>query len=361
MRILLYGECDQYGSGAWCYYDTLKDMGHEVDYYTQFEHLQFYSTNLLYRVIRKVKGGMVLESHRKKHVRGLERKVNDFKPDILIVLKGLLLDKQLIRTFRKAGTWTTLINHDDFFSKFRTNRSKIQWQAVPEYNYVFCTKEVNVKEVKPFNGNVEMFLFAYNPKIHFPPGDLNEKEEKDWTSDVVFVGNSYPERIKQLEYLVQTIGSAINLKIYGPNWNKLKRRSSLSPYIQEKYLLPAEMRKAIFCAKISLGFLCKENRDDYTQRTFEVPACKGVLLAERTERHLTFYQEGKEAEFFDANNYTELTDKVKLLLMNDDHLAGIRNNGFNKVRISGHTYADRIQRLLDLYDQKPVTHSYSLA
>lgn len=351
MRILIYGECEQVGFGAWCYYDNLKTMGHDVDFYTRFEHINFYYSNILFRILRRLNRGALLEKHRIKHTRGFEEKVYDFKPEIVIVLKGLLLDKELIKRIRDTGVWIVQINHDDFFSRFKANQSKIQWEAVPEYNYIFCTKEINVKELRPFNPNVEMFLFSYYPKIHFPPIDITEKEKQRWKSDIVFVGSCYPERVKQLEYLVANVSLPIDLKIYGSGWDRLQN-TSLTKFITNKYLGPDELRKTIYCSTISLGFLCKENRDDYTQRSFEIPASKGLLLAERTARHLEFYKEGTEAVFFNTDNYDELVHKTEMLLKDKQKAESIKINGYKKVISSHHTYADRLNRLIELYKNR---------
>lgn len=116
-----------------------------------------------------------------------------------------------------------------------------------------------------------------------------------------------------------------------------------------------ELPKAIGGAKVSLAFLRKQNRDDYTQRTFEIPACNGVFLAERTDRHMKFYREGKEAEFFDPNSPTELIDKVRLLLSDETHRESMRQAGREALLSQRHTYRDRLERLLQLYRDQRVS------
>jgi spore maturation protein CgeB len=109
------------------------------------------------------------------------------------------------------------------------------------------------------------------------------------------------------------------------------------------------MARAIGATKISLGFLRKANRDEYTQRTFEVPACGGMLLAERTPEHLRIYEEDREAVFFDPQRPDELCGKVRRLLQNDDERESIRRAGTAAVLRGGHTYRDRLERLLELH------------
>lgn len=345
MRILIYGLCDDYGSGAWCYRETLKDMGHEVRSFSPNQGIEKYYRSAPYRIARRILG-QIPERSREMHTRALQAEAATFCPEILIVLNGLLLDRRIIMGIRAEGTWTALINHDDFFSSLRSNRSSHLSGAIAHYDFVFPTKEVNVVELRDTAMHIEFFPFAYYPRIHRPPVP-NEIERREWQSDVVFIGNCYPERTRQLEHLVRS--ARVDLKIYGPNWDRLPRRSPLSGFIQGRSLAPEDMANAIFFSKVSIGFLCKENRDDYTQRTFEIPACKGVLLAERTTRHMHLYREGSEAEFFNSSDYDELALKTKRLLGSEAHRECLRQAGYEAVLRGHHTYQDRLTRLLALH------------
>lgn len=353
MKVFIYGECDQYGSGAWCYHETLKELGHDVAYYSTEQllerHWSRYNRSTPYKLAMRFFDCRMPEFERRRHIGGLVESVRDFAPDIFIVLKGVCLDKDSLCRLKAGGAWAALINHDDFFSRYGANRSKMQRDTVAHYDFVFPTKEVNVKELRHVNPNVEFFAFAYYPRIHRPPIP-NDEDKKTWQTDAVFVGSCYPERTKQLEYLASKL--PINLKIYGQNWGKVARRSPLRNCIQGRGLGPDDMAKALFYSKVSLGFLCKENRDDYTQRTFEVPACKGVLLAERTPRHAQFYQEGIEVELFESSNYAEMVTKVEYLLREDQYREAIRERGHEAVLARRHTYADRLSRLIELYKQR---------
>jgi spore maturation protein CgeB len=345
MKILVYGDAAP-GSGGWCYSETLREMGHDVlsvedpDSSRQFRSFER-------RVFRKVFGQMY-GPDRQEHVQALAKQVDQFRPDIVIVLKGLHLSFDDIRMLRGNGRWVCNINHDDFFSSNQNNWSRIQRSAIAAYSYIFTTREVNVAEVRPLNPRVEFFPFAYYPRIHrLVEPDPNEAEK--WSADVVFVGTYEQPRAAFLEHLIQTV--SLQLAIHGAQWSKLATRSPLRNCVRSEDLRFDDLCKALGGAKLALGFLRKENRDDYTQRTFEIPACGGVFVAERTSRHTELYREGEEAIFFDQVSPAELTKQVSLLLKNTPLRESIRLAGRQALLRGRHTYKDRLERLLEVRAQ----------
>ena len=112
---------------------------------------------------------------------------------------------------------------------------------------------------------------------------------------------------------------------------------------------------------MNLGFLRKKNRVFCTVRTFEIPACNGVLLGERTPLHRSFYREGVEADFFDPDDPAELADKVRRLLTDDEHRESVRRAGLAAVRRGKHTYRDRLDRLFAVYEREHVSRKHERA
>jgi spore maturation protein CgeB len=191
--------------------------------------------------------------------------------------------------------------------------------------------------------------FAYHPKLHRRL-ELAEHERARFECDVVFVGTWEAERSRLLEELVVRVPA--NYKIWGSFWNRAGRRSPLRRYIVGQDAIADDQCKAIGGAKIALAFLRKSNRDDYTQRTFEIPACGGLLLAERTARHASFYREGVEAEFFDPEQPEELIAKVRALLADGPRREAMREAGRRALEAQRHTYRDRLLRLLELRERE---------
>lgn len=344
LRVLLVGE-DSPGNGGWCYAAALRRRGHEVVHLSDWLGLGQYRSGLAWRAYRRATR-RVWEPHRREHLRRVFAAADRLRPDLLVALGGLHFGPADVRRFQAAGAWMVNLNHDDFFSQYRLNHSAVQRAAIPVYDYVLTTREVNVGEIHPLNPRVEFFPFAYDPAVHrpvpIPPAEANR-----WKVDVSFVGTYAPHRAAVLERLVQA--APARYAVYGASWEKLGRRSPLRPHMRFGNIFNDDLAKAIGGAEVSLGFLRRENRDDYTQRTFEIPACGGLMLMERTARQQALYRDGEEAVFFDPDDPADLAAKVRELLADPARRGRIRAAGAAAVTRLKATYDDRIDRLLALY------------
>jgi spore maturation protein CgeB len=352
IKIHVYGEAEAAGSGAWCYAETLRELGAEVRIFNPFYGLGSYRKNPFKRFYRTLTKGVV-PSDQRAHAAAFLHDIQAFGPEMVIVLKGLYLDGGTIGELRRRGAWVVNINHDDFFGVNRNNWSPVQRRAISAYNHIFTTREVNVAEVRPLNPDVEMFYFAYYPRIHRPVA-ISPNERTRWSSDVVFVGTWEKMRCRSLETLIRRVPA--RYAIFGTQWEKCGALSPARPAVRAGEIVLDEMAKALGGAKICLGFLRKQSRDDYTQRTFEIPGCGGMLLAERTARHQALFKEGVEAEYFDANSDDQLCQKVTELLRDEARREAIRQAGYAALLRGKHTYADRLQRLFHLYDAFKRSH-----
>lgn len=348
MKFLLYGECNHLGSGAWCYAQTIQQMGYELYTYHNECSIEKFKSNFFLKILRRLNSRVIPAFLRKKHEKGLIELAKNIKPDIIIVLKGLHICASTVQILKQYSNFIININHDDFFSLNKNNWNNLQRKAIKNYDYIFVTRYQNVDEIKPFNQNVELLLFAYFPEMH-KEYTLTPEEITKYSCDVLFVGTYEKQRAMMLEKLITNYH--FDLNIYGNGWEKLDYNSPLKKYIKSyKGLWQAELAKAIKAAKISLGFLRKENRDEYTQRSFEIPACGGLLLAEDTGFHRKLFVENEHAVFFDALDFNALGEKINLLLQNDILRTKIQINGQKHVLSTHQTYADRILQVINKYE-----------
>ena len=84
--------------------------------------------------------------------------------------------------------------------------------------------------------------------------------------------------------------------------------------------------------------------DGHAMRTFEIPACGGFMLAERTEEHMELFDEGKEADFFGPPE--ELGDKVRYYLKHDSKRMRMSEAAYQRVTTGRNTYKDRLEQIL---------------
>lgn len=355
MKLVIYGETDRYGTGAWCYKQAIARSNCSIVEYDNTLGLNNFFNRFWWRFYRRL-GGVIPNYLRQRHIRPFLELCQRNKADIIIILKGLYFSADDVKIAKASGAWIININHDDFFSKNRNNWSSMQRDALGSYDYIFTTRAINVGEVAPFNHNVEFFPFAYEPTIH---RIVCSENELDSGADVLFVGTHERERAALLEKLANTL--PVNLEIFGEGWTRLDSNSCLRSKVKGPGLWGDDMARALGSAKVSLGFLRKENRDEYTQRSFEIPACGGVFLAERTPSHQRFFTEGIEAEFFDSNSSTELIFKVKALLSDKERRKSMRDAGHAAVMRQKHTYDDRINRLFELHKQRQTAKLHAVS
>ena len=108
--------------------------------------------------------------------------------------------------------------------------------------------------------------------------------------------------------------------------------------------------RAVTNARITLCFLSKLYPDQTTQRTFEIPASGGFMLAERTKEHLSLFGEGREAGYFSGRE--ELLQKIRHYLDHEGKRKRIAVAALRRCRRDGYRYDDRIQQAIDLVFKK---------
>jgi spore maturation protein CgeB len=235
---------------------------------------------------------------------------------------------------------------DDMFHV--TNHTWSYMKSLPHYDVVFVTKSYNTNaDELPALGAKQCIMIdkAYDPVQHMPVA-LTSAENKELAADVSFIGSYAPERGKVLNFLAK---NCISVVVWGNGWGGFTP-SSKKLTITNKPLVNSSndlrFTKGINATKINLGFLRKINRDLQTDRSIEIPACGGFLLAERSNEHERLFEDEKEAVFFDSND--ELLDKVRYYLDHEKERTQIAKAGYERTRSSGYSHKDRMGAMLGL-------------
>src|SRR5262249_32018444 len=97
-------------------------------------------------------------------------------------------------------------------------------------------------------------------------------------------------------------------------------------------------------SRVNLGFVSSSNLDEYTMRTFEIPACGAFMLAERTPTHLELFREGVEAEFFDS--VSECAEKIRFYLRKEETRRRIADAGYRRCLADDYSLKGRMTEVL---------------
>ena len=209
--------------------------------------------------------------------------------------------------------------------------------SVPIYDIIFTTKSNTIEEFTKLRAKrVQYITQAYSKFEHF-----YDDYCKDYDFGILFIGSPEKDRIEKLRFLNQ---KNILVNVFGNGWEKFDLKDAPNIVINNRELIGSEYRKAIRSSTITLNFLRKMNDDLHTSRTFEIPACGGFMLSERSKEHSDFFEENKEAIFFDSAE--ELFNKINKFTNNHKRRDEIRMNGYKKVQKINNTYCNMLNEIL---------------
>lgn len=332
MKVLVIG-ADWYGSlGRMCR-DGFLDVGceaHLFDYRRQprATWLQVRGLHRLSRVYHYVTMN-----------RRLLKKAITVSPDILLVLKGELIRPATLEA-AAAHTSARLVhwNSDSPFNPLNTTQELLE--SIPLYDCCFIWSRMLVKRLPSLGAKRAAYLpFGYDPRMHHPV-ELGTDELDVLATDVCFCGTWEPERERLLTPLVD-----FGLGIWGNGWERLGPNSPLRACWRGPAVYGEDLSRVYSASRIVLNFLREQNKGAHNMRTFEIPATGAFQLATRSEEHLAWFAEGREIAFFET--FQELISQVAYYLEHDTERDQIAQSGHRRLEESRHTYADRMEQLLD--------------
>ena len=346
MRILIAG-LFQYDWYEKICADTIEDLGHEV---IRFSWRKYFTSTL-----GKVEAALGWSGPITREVNHkLIQTVTEHKIDVLLVWRGTCITKKALQLIKQRNPQCTLVsyNNDDPFSpKYSAKNAPLNqrrlWKtfikAIPAYDRNFVYRPVNIPEVLQAGGRQADVLLPYFIPESNQPIELSDAEFEQFKCDVVFIGHY--EADGRERYLQQLVAGGLDVKLYGGKYWNHQVLGDLVDYFGEiREVYGDEYRQALAGAKMCLCFLSKLNRDTYTRRCFEIPACGKLLLSERTEDLMSMFKEDEEAVFFSSPE--ELVEKAVWLSQHPAEIERIARAGRQRVHRDGHSVQDRMKEFV---------------
>lgn len=215
-------------------------------------------------------------------------------------------------------------------------RNRAFEQTLPVFDAVITTKSWTLGELK----NMGARSVFYIPKA-FDANWCNFLSHPPKRWDISFVGSFEEQRAHSLLTLAK---AGFQVDVWGNGWKKCKHKNH-NLTIHDYPVYHGDLIRIIEETKINLCFLRKLAKDKSTNRTFEIPACGGFMLAEETQEQQEFFIGGKHAAYFDSDN--GLVSLCDYFLKNFSIREVIAKQGHAKCLSSGYSYVDRCTQFYD--------------
>lgn len=262
--------------------------------------------------------------------------------------KPLFIRAATLRRLRAMGIATIDYMIDNPFGPRRDPGFRLYVRMIPEYDIHVQQRDVSVQAYLQRGARrVVKVQTAFEPSVHFPPPP--EWSDKDRTREISFIGTPYDDRPRFLTELVRKYD--LPVVISGPAIWKKKLDAEILPriYPRDHELYDAEYREGIWQSRINLSFLTHGNQDEYTHKSFEIAACGGFLLAERSPGHSVRFKEDEEAVFF--SSLEECAEKCRKYLHDEPARACIAAAGQRRAASCGYDNDSQLARVMQAVEE----------
>lgn len=257
-------------------------------------------------------------------------------PDVVLMYLGHHYTAETIAALSRLS-FVSLFHSDDPFGPRKGHpRYRLLHAALPHYQGAHFYRQVTTDDALAEGvRRAELLLDFYRPWVDYPRPSVPEHE-------AVFIGHHEPGF--RIDCITRGVRAGLPIQVYSHEsvWRRSLPRDVASRSPVRPGLYGDAYREKLSRAKVSLCFLSRWNRDVYTRRVFEIPACGGFLFCERSAFMETLYEDQKEAVFFSSSD--EFVDKLRYYLTHEAERRAIATAGRERLLRSGHDIHTRLHR-----------------
>ena len=306
---------------------ALERLGHTVIPLNAFEYQP--KNAVVEKIAYRLAAGPWVERLNRDLLRLAERE----RPDLVWTDKLLSMQPRTLERLRAMGIPAVSYMIDNPFGRRGDPGWRLYMKDIPHYDLHAVQRTSNIADYTSRGAaNVIKIQTAYEPTIHFPPPQGSSDKDRD--RGVSFIGTPYDQRAEFLTRLWKEFGLPVTVS-GGLVWKEhLSPEAAKAIYRGHGELFRNEYREGIWRSQINLSFLTHSNHDEFTHKSFEIAACEGFLLAERSDGHLERFVEDEEAVFF--SDIDECVAKIRRYLPDEAARARIAVAGRVRARRSGY-------------------------
>lgn len=316
---------------------AFRELGHRVE---EFHWGAYFDGDMPASTWLRAQNKLLLGPRVRKVNEDFTAKVLAFEPEIVFVYRGTHITPGALETIKQRLPSCRVLgyNNDD---PFGPGHSSWMWRnfirALPIYDVVFAYRPHNIQDFTNAGAKrVELLMPWYLPQ------DAPVRENVSVSCDVVFAGHY--ENDDRLVYLEALCEQKIDLKLYGPGWDRAPKLPWLSKFRPIDAVRGPAYYDVLRSSRIALCFLSKLNRDRYTRRSFEIPFAGTFMLSEYSDELAAIFRPGVEADYFRGPE--EIVAKVRMYLAEPSLRVSIARAGLRRVVEGRHDVVSRMRDML---------------
>ncbi|HLK36956.1 MAG TPA: glycosyltransferase [Polyangiaceae bacterium] len=353
-RILLTGSGHRCDLGA-SYLRAFAALGHEVELFDWYGHLERWSAAAPGRA-----ASVVLTTVARRYAAAaLLARVRRFRPHVVVLLKTDDLPRVALALLRAApfGCRVVAFHPDDPFN--------VSWLRGPSHpraayqmshvDHYFLWSERLLERARPFARAASYLGFGWDPEVTRPI-DPSAAERERFGADVSFIGNWDAKRETWLAPIAHS--PDVSLAIWGTeDWARKARDPRVRASWRGQALRHDDLARAARSSRVSINVLRPQNETAENMRTYELPGCGVVMLAEASAQQERVFREGVEAVY--ARSPEELLARARAVRSWPEERRAVM--GAAALRRAGeHTYRARARSILEVAAPWFRNHSNSL-
>jgi spore maturation protein CgeB len=277
------------------------------------------------------------------------RQVMVFKPEVVVVFKGMEISKNSLNQIRKLGVKLVNYNFDHPFNHFsRGTGNRFVTEAIPYYDlHISYSTSIASQLNERYKLPTAVIPFGY----HLTNSQFEEVMNADDAEilEICFVGNPDEWRLKLLNKLR---AEKLRVHVYGFGWEQQLPPSEYvvihPPKAPGSYWSdPLEFWRVLRQYRVQLNFFRPHNEGSHNLRTFEVPAVGGILLTPDSVEQKQFFESEKEVFFY--SDFESLAKQSrKILAMTPHEIKQVRNQARQRSVVENYSYKRRTHDMLKL-------------
>ena len=347
MRLFIIGSNSEYAIERYYvkHFSELKEISSIGFFSARQLFLDYYEKSLFNKLIYRVGFSSVLKDINDS----LVKQVSVFKPDLILVFKGMEVFPKTLRLFKAKGIKLVNYNADNpfLFSGRGSGNSNITksigiYHAFVSYDRIICETMESKHKVKSY-----CIPFGYEPQENI------EKYCEAEVQRVCFIGNGDKLRLDYLNRLAQ---KGLKIDIYGLHWKSTQLHTNIKlfpPVYGDEFI--RHVRKY----RVQLNLMRIHNLESHNMRSFEIPGYGAIQLAPFTPDHIEFFK--KDEEVFVYKTLEECYEKATMILnLSVEEAQRYKSLGYYACINNDYSYRNRASQLTDtlIKVQTSLEHSF---